>query len=424
MPVDNEIIKRILVSDFIHFANHGVFVDKSSDPLSTHIFNMEGYRWKNIRSKLPIAFTAAKMRRNVIIMNEISKEFIKELDKEVNSNNSINIKDLLSRFTIDVVSSCSMGMKSNTLKHENETLVEQSTSFFEDQWSRTSNILVTLIPRKILVMLHFKLFNKRASNFFLNMFKQIKDHRLTETVKRNDLTDLLLDLCDGTKEHKDYAGDGTMEPLSFDEFAAQMYVFFEAAFETSSSTQTFALYELGANKEVQDRLRNEIEEVLKKHNGQVTYEAVCEMEYLERVIDETLRKYPVFPSLARICTKDYVVPGTDVTIEKDSFVMITNLGIHYDPEYYPDPMKFDPERFTAENKAKRPYCSYVPFGEGPRICLGKRFGLWQIKIGLISILRNYEVSLSDKMQLPLAFKKTGLILRAEGSVWLHLEKIN
>lgn len=51
--------------------------------------------------------------------------------------------------------------------------------------------------------------------------------------------------------------------------------------------------------------------------------------------------------------------------------MVTNFGIHYDPEYYPDPMKFDPDRFTPENKAKRPYCSYMPFGEGPRICVGK-----------------------------------------------------
>lgn len=69
--------------------------------------------------------------------------------------------------------------------------------------------------------------------------------------------------------------------------------------------------------------------------------------------------------------KDYKLPGTDVTLEKNSFVLISNLGIHYDPEIYPDPMKFDPDRFTTENKGKRSHCAYLPFGEGPRICVGK-----------------------------------------------------
>lgn len=69
--------------------------------------------------------------------------------------------------------------------------------------------------------------------------------------------------------------------------------------------------------------------------------------------------------------KDYKLPGTDVILEKNSFVLISNLGIHYDPDIYPDPIKFDPERFTSENKAKRSHCAYLPFGEGPRICVGK-----------------------------------------------------
>lgn len=86
---------------------------------------------------------------------------------------------------------------------------------------------------------------------------------------------------------------------------------------------------------------------------------------------ETLRLYPVFPILPRACVKDYKVPGTDFIIEKDTFVMVSNMGIQRDPEYYPNPNSFDPERFSNENKAKRPFVSHVPFGEGPRVCVGK-----------------------------------------------------
>lgn len=89
------------------------------------------------------------------------------------------------------------------------------------------------------------------------------------------------------------------------------------------------------------------------------------------IVSETLRLYPVFPILPRVCVKDYQVPGTDFTIEKNTFVMVSNMGIQRDPHYYPDPEKFDPERFSNENKAKRPLVSHVPFGEGPRICVGK-----------------------------------------------------
>lgn len=87
-------------------------------------------------------------------------------------------------------------------------------------------------------------------------------------------------------------------------------------------------------------------------------------------IIETLRKYPPIPTIFRICTEQYKIPDTNVVIDKDTIVQIPILGIHYDPEYYPDPDKFDPERFSLENKSQRHQYTWLPFGEGPRICIG------------------------------------------------------
>lgn len=86
---------------------------------------------------------------------------------------------------------------------------------------------------------------------------------------------------------------------------------------------------------------------------------------------ETLRKYPPGFILARICTKDYKVPDSDLTIEKGTGVVIPVFGVHNDDRYYPDPKKYDPDRFTAEQKASRHNYTYLPFGEGPRVCIGK-----------------------------------------------------
>jgi cytochrome P450 family 6 len=90
---------------------------------------------------------------------------------------------------------------------------------------------------------------------------------------------------------------------------------------------------------------------------------------------ETLRKYPILPFLERKCCSKYELPtpngnGT-ITLPAGTGVYIPVLGIHHDPTYYPEPEKFDPDRFTEENKRSRPNYTYLPFGEGPRMCIGK-----------------------------------------------------
>jgi cytochrome P450 family 6 len=86
---------------------------------------------------------------------------------------------------------------------------------------------------------------------------------------------------------------------------------------------------------------------------------------------ETLRKYPPGSFLARECTKKYDIPGRDITIEKGTLIIIPVIGLHRDQKYYPDPEKFDPDRFSEEMKDRNPQFTYLPFGEGPRICIGK-----------------------------------------------------
>lgn len=86
---------------------------------------------------------------------------------------------------------------------------------------------------------------------------------------------------------------------------------------------------------------------------------------------ETLRKYPPVPALHRKCVKDYPIPDSDIVLEKGTNTMIPVVGLHYDPDYYPEPSKFDPERFSEEAKQKIPQCAYIPFGDGPRNCIGR-----------------------------------------------------
>ena len=126
---------------------------------------------------------------------------------------------------------------------------------------------------------------------------------------------------------------------------------------------TFCTYELALHQDIQDRLRAEIEEVLEKHDGEVTYDAIMEMKYLDMVFNETARKHPVIDNQLRRSTKDYKIPNTNLVIPADTQIIIPVIGINYDTKYYENPDEFDPERFTDENIKKRHPFAFIPFCE-------------------------------------------------------------
>lgn len=143
------------------------------------------------------------------------------------------------------------------------------------------------------------------------------------------------------------------------------------------------LYELAYRKEIQDKLRKEVIEVEKRYNGEITYEAISEMTYLDQIVNgkivsssvhyiipeiivlltETLRMYSPIGQLFRTAINDYKVPGTDFVIESGMSVIIPVSAIHRDSRYYYDPNVFNPDRFSAEEVNKRHHYSYLPFGK-------------------------------------------------------------
>ncbi|GAB0089332.1 Cytochrome P450 [Sergentomyia squamirostris] len=147
------------------------------------------------------------------------------------------------------------------------------------------------------------------------------------------------------------------------------------------------------------------------------------MKYLDQVINETLRKHPVAGALYRCVTEDYIVPKMNLLLKKGMRVFIPVLGIHNDPDIYPEPEKFDPDRFTPHAVRDRHPCAFLAFGEGPRQCIGLRFGMMQVKIGLANLLLNYNFTPSVNTKYPIEYDMESSLLSPKGGCWVKINKI-
>lgn len=146
-------------------------------------------------------------------------------------------------------------------------------------------------------------------------------------------------------------------------------------FETSSSLLSYLTYELAVNPEIQKKLRQEIKATEQESGGMLTYDGLQKLSYLDQVTSETLRKWPSSIITDRVCSKslNLHVDGKEIEIQEKRMFLIPIYGIHHDPKYFPEPDKFDPKRFSVENRRNiTDTGAFMPFGIGKTL----KFGLF------------------------------------------------
>ncbi|XP_017016882.1 probable cytochrome P450 6a14 [Drosophila kikkawai] len=426
MIIDPDLIKQVLIKDFHYFQDRGGFNSSRDDPLTAHLLTLEGEEWKSMRQKLTPVFSSGKIKKMSGVVVEVGHQLIDAMDQCVREaaveDGDVEIKDLCARFTTDVIGSCAFGLECYSLKDPNAEFRSMGRKIFEKpRHSMLVNIFI-MTNANLAKKLRMKILSDEVTQFFLSAVENTVDYRLKNGVKRNDFIDQLIELrAEDQEAAKKGIGIDLSKGLTLEQMAAQSFVFFFAGFETSSSTMSFCLYELALQQDIQDRLREEIETVLS--GGELTYDAIAEMTYLDQVVSETLRKYPIVSALFRIAHDNYKVPHTNHVLEKGTTVLIPVHNIHRDANIYPEPDKFDPSRFEPEEiKARHPF-SYLPFGDGPRNCIGLRFGKMQTKIGIVSLLRRFKFSISKRTEVPLVLDIRSNTLNCKNGIHLKVERI-
>lgn len=205
----------------------------------------------------------------------------------------------------------------------------------------------------------------------------------------------------------------------------QTFIFFLGGYDTIKWMLTAFAYELARNPDIQERLIDEIDATNSALDGaDVTYEELNKMEYMDMVLSEVLRLYPPFVLHDRLCTKDFKFNDGKTKIE---FVRGDTLWIpahcyHHNPDYWPEPERFDPERFSAENKGNINPAYYIPFGMGPRQCIANRFSLLEGKVALYYLLKDFTLNVSPKTEVPMKIRSTHFIQAPMNGLHLTLRK--
>ncbi|XP_053599163.1 cytochrome P450 6k1-like [Microplitis demolitor] len=414
---DPKIIKQMIIKDFNYFQNRYFSSRNRNDRLGTdNLFSINNPEWKYIRTKLSPTFTSGKLKQLFHLMVETSDNMKNYLDSKFVNNNdkieSIEVKNTCTMYTTDIVASLAFGISTNSFS--------QPTPEFYLRSREQQNFNIGFAIR-IFCAFFFPIFSSLFSNSFFgkntDYFRQVfwssMNTREQSKTERGDVIDSLLKLKN-EKQDSQFRFEG-------DSLVAQSAIFFIAGLESSSVTISFALWELAKQPDLQDRVRGEIKDNLEKFGG-LTYDAVQNMKYLMQVINETLRLYPPAPIIDRVASEDYKIPGSNVIIEKGTAVYIPLPGIHRNPKYHPNPDHFDPDRFSDERKNDMEPCTFMPFGEGPRICIALRVGMLQTAVGLVRILQDYQVTVNPKYKTEINTRN--IFTTPANGIHLYFKKIN
>ncbi|KAK9507333.1 hypothetical protein O3M35_007212 [Rhynocoris fuscipes] len=402
---DPKLLERILVKDFNHFVDHGNML--SDGLFANGLFQLKGTTWRSLRYKMSPAFTSGKLKTVFNGMMECTNDMINLMNE--NLYKDFEVQNALITFTIDVIASTVFGIQINDIIAREE-FAKQGTSIFNLNFYRYVQMLfLTQFPR-IAKILGFKSLKQETEDYFRSVIKRTFEQRLQSNNQRNDYLNHLIKLKEKrvievqTRDEDDaFLELDKIQPppenveITDDIIASQAFQFLTAGFDPLFNAIMLVMYEMSLNPKAQELARQEVKEALRNNSG-YSYKALKEMTYLEQCVQESLRLHPLVPFLMRTCTKKYVT-DFGLEIEKGQKLIIPLNALHKDAEHFTDPEAFIPER-QPPGTLKSNF-TYLPFGDGPRMCIGLRFAIVEVKLALARILENFKFTLSPKTKVPL-----------------------
>ena len=385
---DPEGMNEVLVRQASKFTKTAIDARILGPATKEGLLSVHGEQWKRQRKAVAPIFRKRHMADLAPLITEVIEDFSRRLD----ARPRINLSDAMAEVTFDVLAKALLGdpkgLDRDRLKTATRAVVTGAGTLRPDDLLP----LPRWVPRPM----------KPSGTAALKRLKRAADELIAERTRepKDDLVGLLINA----------------ENLSPREQRDNLIGFFIAGHETTALTLTWALYLIGRHRPTLERIREEVRAVAGE--GPIAYEHLERLPFTQAVIDETMRLYPPAPLLNREPQEDVEVLGR--TLEPGDAVVLNNYVMHRTERLWDNPLLFDPDRFLRDPSLKGKGAPYMPFGAGPRICVGAAFATMEAVMVLGSLARDYDVVVADSVYPRPLMTVT---LRPEGGVPARLERV-
>ncbi len=366
-----EVIKHVLQTNQKNYVKSVAYRNLKM-ALGNGLVTSEGETWRRNRRLAQPAFYKTQLEELYKAMAGVAERYCHDLSKKIKSNDTLEISEEMMSVTADIVLKALFSAENPAAISEMYRIMVDSQEYIVER-----TIAPYLTPFSYINGKHRR-FKKDMAWFDGHLFNLINQRR-ESGAPSNDFLGMLLDA-----KYED-----TGEPMSDQQLRDEAITLFAAGHETSSNGLSWIFYLLTQNPDVLKKLREELDQEL--GNKTPSFEDLRKLSYTMQVIQEGMRLYPPAFAIGREPVEDDEING--VHIPKGSVVFVSIAGLHRDPKYWERPDEFYPERFSPENEKNRPRMAYMPFGAGPRMCIGNHFALMEMQLLLAMLVRQFDMEL-------------------------------
>ncbi|XP_043481287.1 uncharacterized protein LOC122510583 [Leptopilina heterotoma] len=375
--------------------------------------------WRKHRKIIQPTFNQKILQTFFSIFQKNSLLLIKELESKINGS-EFEISPHIAFMAVSNICETSMDVSVETQKEDVEKMYNSAEGAFSCIQKRFQQLWLhsDLIFNMTFIAKKFNSYVKYTHYFTNDVIQKKKEAlKLKANEKREEFPkekkatlELLLELTDN-------------ECLSDKELRDEVITLVTAGSDTTNKTLDSVIYMLANNPEIQEKVYEEIFNVYGSNDPEINpvkFEDLQNFVYLERVMKETMRLFPIAPLLARKVTDDFEIDGK--IVPKGCSAVILVIALHRDENVWPDPLKFDPDRFLPEEVKKRHPCAYIPFSYGPRDCIGRGYAMISMKVLLVTLLRKYILKVDKITKIEDIKLKMDTILQFSKPIKLRIEK--
>ncbi|KAH8290939.1 hypothetical protein KR054_007326 [Drosophila jambulina] len=433
---DPELIRQVGIKSFDNFPNHRKnVIDGPNDTsfISKSLLNLRDRRWKQMRNTLTPTFTSLKIRQMFQLIHACNEEAVGYVRRQLDAGNSeLELKDFFTRYTNDVIASAAFGIQVNSFKDPNNEFYSIGQRISEVSFWGGLKVFLYIVMPKVMQALRVPVMDMNNVDYFKKLVFGAMKYRKEQSIVRPDMIHLLMEAQKQFQKDQEAAkseDSGVKEQhaeFNDDDLLAQCLLFFAAGFETVATCLSFTFHELLSNPEAQQKLYEEIVAVEENLDGKpLDYDTLMGMKYLDCVVSESLRLWPPAFLLDRMCAADFDLKDEEgevvLKLNKDELVHIPVAAIHRDPDNFPEPEVFRPERFDEEHKHEIKQFTYLPFGVGPRSCIGNRMALMEVKSVIYQLLRKYTLKPTDRTSTDMINSLSGFRMVPRELFWCKFE---